>query len=47
MAKMKKKSHSNARHTVGNRCMSCGGRCWRSDVWYCWECYKYQYYESK
>lgn len=28
-------------------CMSCGCPCWRSDVSYCWDCYKYQYFESK
>lgn len=30
-----------------NSCMSCGCPCWRSDVRYCWDCYKYQMYESK
>lgn len=29
------------------RCISCGWPCWRSDVSYCWDCYKYQYFESK
>ncbi|WP_155834105.1 hypothetical protein [Butyrivibrio sp. VCD2006] len=47
MAKVRKKSNVNGRRSAGDRCMSCGAPCWRCDVWYCWECYKYQYYESK
>lgn len=38
-------SSTAARNTKG--CMSCGCPCWRSDVRYCWDCYKYQYFESK
>ncbi|MCQ2495995.1 MAG: hypothetical protein MJ131_05330 [Lachnospiraceae bacterium] len=29
------------------KCICCGDNCWRSDVIYCWDCYKYQNYESK
>ena len=32
---------------IKKKCMSCGCPCWRSDVSYCWDCYKYQYFESK
>lgn len=31
----------------GNRCWHCGEPVWRSDVNYCWDCYKYEYFESK
>lgn len=29
------------------KCMHCGDPVWRSDVNYCWECYKYERFESK
>ena len=29
------------------RCMKCGELCWRSDVNYCWDCYKYEMFESR
>ncbi len=32
---------------VNRRCMHCGEEIWRSDVYYCWECYKYEKYESR
>ncbi len=28
-------------------CIRCGDACWRSDVNYCWDCYKYEHYESR
>ena len=31
----------------GDRCWHCGESVWRSDVNYCWDCYKYEYFESK
>ncbi len=31
----------------GKKCWRCGEPVWRSDVNYCWECYKYENYESK
>ena len=32
---------------TGKRCMRCGEACWRSDVNYCWDCYKYEKFESR
>lgn len=32
---------------TGRKCMRCGEECWRSDVNYCWDCYKYENFESK
>ena len=32
---------------TGKRCWRCGDPVWRSDLIYCWECYKYEKYESK
>lgn len=32
---------------IGKYCMRCGASCWRSDVNYCWDCYKYERFESK
>lgn len=32
---------------VGKKCMHCGDPVWRSDVNYCWDCYKYERFESK
>ena len=29
------------------RCIHCGEAVWRSNVSYCWECYKYENYESR
>lgn len=29
------------------KCMKCGDSCWRSDVSYCWDCYKYERFESR
>lgn len=31
----------------GNSCWHCGEPVWRNDVNYCWECYKYENFESK
>lgn len=31
----------------GNRCWRCGEPVWRSDVNYCWDCYKYENFESR
>ncbi len=31
----------------GKRCWRCGEPVWRSDVNYCWDCYKYENFESK
>ncbi len=49
-----KSTHKNVKITKrvpedSNRrkCMMCNAACWRSDVYYCWECYKYQMYESR
>ncbi|SCY77373.1 hypothetical protein SAMN02910292_02871 [Lachnospiraceae bacterium XBB2008] len=28
-------------------CLHCNDPCWRADVNYCWECYKYQKFESR
>lgn len=28
-------------------CRRCGEECWRSDVNYCWDCYKYEKFESR
>ena len=28
-------------------CVRCGDKCWISKVDYCWECYKYEKYESR
>lgn len=28
-------------------CIRCGCDCWRSDVNYCWDCYKYEKFESR
>lgn len=35
------------KHIVGKKCMHCGDPVWRSDVNYCWDCYKYERFESK
>ena len=32
---------------TGKLCMRCGASCWRSDVNYCWDCYKYEKFESR
>ena len=32
---------------TGKHCMRCGALCWRSDVNYCWDCYKYEKFESR
>lgn len=29
------------------KCWRCGDLVWRSDVNYCWDCYKYENFESK
>lgn len=29
------------------KCMRCGADSWRSDVQYCWDCYKYEKFESR
>ena len=39
----KKTANSSDKKT----CWKCGCPCWRNDVEYCWDCYKYEYYESK
>lgn len=31
----------------GKKCLRCGEPVWRSDVNYCWDCYKYENFESK
>ena len=31
----------------GKKCWRCGDPVWRSDVNYCWDCYKYENFESK
>ena len=35
------------KHVVGKKCIHCGDPVWRSDVNYCWDCYKYERFESK
>lgn len=32
---------------IGKKCIHCGDSVWRSDVSYCWDCYKYEHFESK
>ena len=32
---------------IGKRCWHCSAPVWRNDVNYCWDCYKYENYESK
>lgn len=32
---------------TGKHCMRCGASCWRSDVNYYWDCYKYEKFESR
>ena len=48
--KIKVKPTTDGKPKKGNsapKCRSCGCPCWRSDVLYCWDCYKYQYFESR
>lgn len=35
------------KHSVKKKCIHCGDPVWRSDVNYCWDCYKYERFESK
>ena len=44
--KIKPKLHIE-KHIEGKKCMHCGEPVWRSDVNYCWDCYKYERFESK
>lgn len=32
---------------TGKKCWRCGEPVWRSDVNYCWDCYKYENFESR
>ena len=41
------KSVIEIKANTGKLCMRCGESCWRSDVNYCWDCYKYEKFESK
>ena len=45
--KVKTPSNNIVNTGVKKKCLSCGSPCWRSDVSYCWDCYKYQFYESR
>lgn len=44
---MPQKPKSVIKVNTGKRCMRCGEVCWRSDVNYCWDCYKYEKFESR
>lgn len=45
---MKRIIYKNARKSESGRtCIKCGCSCWRNDVDYCWECYKYEMYEAR
>lgn len=45
---MKKMIYKGVRKSEsGRKCIKCGCDCWRSDVNYCWDCYKYEMYESR
>lgn len=47
----KKRNNQPKRYTekrvLGKTCMHCGDPVWRSDVNYCWDCYKYERFESR
>lgn len=45
--KNKQPLHHIEKHNVGKKCIHCGDSVWRSDVNYCWDCYKYECFESK
>lgn len=45
---MKKMTYKNLNNqTIKKKCRKCECDCWRSDVSYCWDCYKYEMYESR
>lgn len=44
---IQQKARSIVKIKIGKRCIRCGEECWRSDVSYCWDCYKYENFESK
>ena len=44
---VQQKARSIIKFKTGRKCMRCGEACWRTDVNYCWDCYKYENFESK
>ena len=47
MKESKTNKNSVKKITPKKSCWSCGRECWRDDVHYCWDCYKYQMFESR